>query len=412
MRPIPVRSLLALGIALVAARTALLVASVHPQMPFTGDEMLYDRVARSLIAGTGYSNGDGPWVWKPPGWPLTLAGIYAVFGDARRVAVMFQGLFDAGTIFLVGWVATRVFESRRAGMLAFLLALTWPPFFRESRFLQTEPLFTLCVMLTVAAFVRFASAPSAGRALLTGIATGAAAMVRPNGLAPLAGIVLGWLIHRRRELRADVPRLAALALGAALVLAPWTLRNAVVFQAFIPVSTGGGELFYMGTTPETDGRWINSRWPALRGRVLEAEAHRLGHEPDALEVDRALLHAGLENWRADFGRSAGIALKRFWRLCFLPVVSEDRAALRVGFFVALLALYALAVPAGLEGLRAGSGPRTLAGAMLVALVLNALALAVFYTNSRYFEPVRPLVLILAAGRLAGLLERRPPAAPA
>ncbi len=384
--------------------------SVRHPVPLTGDEPIYDEIARNLLDGLGYFYRGGPWVWKPPGWPLALAGIYATLGTGRTVVVMMQGIFDCGTALLTAWTALRVMRSRTAAAIAFVLVLVWPPFFREARFMQTEPLFTLCVALTVAAFVRFTLAPSAARALLTGLAAGVASLVRPNGLAPLAGLMLGWLFHRWRSLGADLARLLALGLGAALVLAPWTLRNLREFHAFIPVSTGGGELFYMGTTPETDGRWDNRKWAGLRGRVLDAEAQRLGHELDGVEVDRALLHAGLANWRADFGRSATIAAKRFWRLCFLPVVSEDRLVLRFGFFVALLALYALALPAGLAGLRARAGPATLAGAMVVALALNAVALSIFYTNSRYFEPVRPLVLILAAGTLARWWDRRAGAA--
>lgn len=395
-----------LALALLAGRIALLLYSVRVPEPITGDEPIYVEIARNLLAGRGYWYDDGPWVWKPPGWPITLAGIHATFGSSRAAVTLVQGLFDSGTALLTAWTALRVMGSRLAAAIAFLMVLVWPPFFREARWMQTEPEFTFLVSLTVAAFTRFALKPSALGAGLVGVVAGLASLVRPNGLAPLAGLALGWMLHRLHELKRDVPRFAALALGVALVLAPWTLRNLREFHAFIPVSTGGGELFYMGTTPETDGRWDNTQWATLRGRVLDAEADRLGRDLDRVEVDKALLRAGLDNWKRDFGGSALIALKRVWRLCFLPVISEDRSLVRFGFFVALLALYALALPSGLAGLRAGSGPRTLAGAMLVALAVNVLALSLFYTNSRYFEPVRPLVLILAAGTLAGWLERR------
>lgn len=148
-------------------------------------------------------------------------------------------------------------------------------------------------------------------------------------------------------------------------------------------------------------------WGELRGKVLRAEAARVGHPLDGLEVDRALLRAGLEHWRTDFTGSAIIAAKRFWRLVFLPVTTGTQSLLRVGFFVVLLALYACAIPAGVAGLRAPGGARSLAGALFVAVVVNALALSIFYTNSRYFEPVRPLVLILAAITLARLSARVP-----
>jgi hypothetical protein len=393
------------GCALLAARLAVLMWSVRRPFPATGDEPLYEELAANLLAGRGYVAHGVPWVWRPPGWPLVLAGLHALLGPGRAGIVLVQGLFDCGTALLSGWIALRVTESRAAAAIAFLLVLAWPPFLREARFMQTEPLFTLCVMATVAVFTRFALAPSAAGAFVVGLVAGVASLVRPNGLAPLAGLVLGWSFHRLGALRSDAPRWAALVIGVALVLAPWTLRNARIFHAFIPVSTGGGELLYMGSTPETEGRWDSQRWGELRGRVLDAEVHRVGHALDPLEVDRAMLRAGLANWQNDFAASARIAAKRFWRLCFLPVVSKDRLPLRVGFFVALLGLYGAGIRAGVAGLRVAEGPRVLAGVLLVALVVNAIALSFYYTNSRYFEPTRPLLLILAADSLARAWER-------
>ena len=168
--------------------------------------------------------------------------------------------------------------SHTAGVLAFLFALVWPSFFREARFMQTEPLFTLLVTATVAAFTRFALVPGARRAFLVGVCAGLASLVRPNGLVAAGGLLLGWLPHRLGGWKLELPRLAALALGTALVLAPWALRNAVLFHAFIPVSTGTGEYIYMGSTPETDGRWNACRL-VLRGAGAQRDrAFRVLHE--------------------------------------------------------------------------------------------------------------------------------------
>ncbi len=397
----------AVAAALLLARTGLLLWSVRHPFPITGDEPVYEELAANIAAGRGYFAHGVPWAFKPPGWPMLLAAAHAVLGPGRMSIVFLQALFDCGTILLCGWTALRVMGSRAAATIAFLLALVWPPFFREARFMQTEPLFTFLVMASVAAFGRFTLAPSAWRAFAVGLVAGVASLVRPNGLAPLGGLILGWLVHRLSGLRVEIPRLAALLLGIVLVLTPWTLRNARVFHVFLPVSTGGGEQFYAGSILETDGRWNYALWGTLKGRVAEAESLRIGHAPNPVELDRALLRAGIANWKADPRGSAWISVKRLWRLCFLPVVSGDRPLLRAGFFVALLALYAAAIPAGLAGLRAPGGTPALAGAMLVAVVLNALALSVFYTNSRYFEPTRPLLIVLAAGTLARVWERRP-----
>ncbi len=399
--------LIAAGVALLLLRLAALVGSVSDRVPLTGDEPIYDAVAHNLLGGLGYTYCGQPWLFKPPGWPVTLAGIYAVFGEGRRIVTLFQGLFDTGTIVLAAWVAWRIFRSRAVAVTAFLLVAFWPPFFRESRFEQTEPLHMLTLTVMLAAFVRFVQRPTSRAAFLMGVCAGLASLVRPTGLVPAFALTASWLLLDRSSARPHARKLLAAALGLVLVLAPWTLRNAVVFHAFVPLSTGAGEQFYTGSVPETDGLWIPGRLGQLRAAVLEREEQRLGRPPGVLETDRALLRAGLENWRRAPVRSLTISLKRFWRLCFVTFEHSDRVWLRWGFLAALVVLYALALPAGIAGTRKRGRGWPLAGVLLIVVLLSAAASTVLYTNSRYFEPVRPLLLILAADPLARLLARRP-----
>ncbi len=399
--------LLAAGGALLLLRLAALVGSVSNRVPLAGDEPVYDAVAHNLLGGLGYTYRGEPWLFKPPGWPATLAGIYAVFGEGRRTVVLFQGLFDAGTIVLAAWLAWRIFRSRAAAVAAFLLVACWPPFFRESRLEQTEPLhmFSLTVMLAV--FVRFAQRPTWRVAFVMGVCAGLAALVRPTGLVSAFALAVGWLLLDHEGARPHARKLLAAALGVALVLAPWTLRNAAVFHAFVPLSTGAGEQFYTGSILETDGFWVHAHFEQSRAAVMEREEQRLGRPPDPLEADRALLRAGIENWRSAPVRSLTISLKRFWRLCFVSFERSDRIWLRWSFLASLVALYALALPAGIAGMRRRGRGWPLAGVLLIVVVWNVATTTVLYTNSRYFEPIRPLLLILAADPLARLLTRRP-----
>jgi hypothetical protein len=61
---------------------------------------------------------------------------------------------------------------------------------------------------------------------------------------------------------------AALVLGTALVLVPWTVRNALVFHRFVPLTTSGGVNLYRGHNPHAVGTWsddvLRSQLRALR----------------------------------------------------------------------------------------------------------------------------------------------------
>ena len=391
------------AIAIFALRIALLMLSTPLHRALTGDEPLYDDVARSVLAGRGFMHAGATWVGRPPGWPLLLAGIYLFVGTSPHYAVIFQGLFDAGTALLFAWLAFRIYRSRLATCFVFLTVALWPPFLRESRFLQTDPSFTFALAAMVALFFRFSLVPSWTRAIVVGLVIGVATLIRPAGPAPAAGLILGFLLTHRHRLRQDAPRLLVILAVGALVLEPWTIRNALRFHAFVPLSVGGGQQLLLGSLPDTDGRWDAARWPQIATPILAYESARLGRTPDPIEADRAFLRIGLMTWRRHPMQSLTLYVKRLWRLCLLPVSEGDRPVLRIVFLLVLLVLYALAVPQAISGWRSRDPAVSYTGVLALSFALYAVTTSIVYTNSRYIEPLRPFILLLAAGMVA----RRP-----
>lgn len=70
--------------------------------PIQKDASEYDRLARSIVAGQGFSlDGQHPSMVREPGYPLMRAGIYALGGGTRSI-LWAQALLAALTIYLVG----------------------------------------------------------------------------------------------------------------------------------------------------------------------------------------------------------------------------------------------------------------------------------------------------------------------
>jgi 4-amino-4-deoxy-L-arabinose transferase-like glycosyltransferase len=392
------------AIALLLLRAVVIALSVPAHRPLTGDEPAYDNVARSLLAGHGFVEYGQPWVWKPPIWPMLLAGIQALFGHDGRIVAFIQALFDAGTA-CMAWIAARLmFGSARAGWIAMALAAAWPPFIREARLFQTEPVFTFAVALSMAAFVNWALRPGVKSGFTLGLACGLAAMTRPNGLAPGFALLAVWLVldaMARRHMRT----VAMVLLGVMLVVAPWAVRNAEVFHAFIPFSTGGGEVFALGTSTATDGRWEHVAWIEESGRELHAEELRLGHPLTIPEKDAALYRLGFRHWREDPKGQMVLWTRRLWRSLALPL-GGDSWAVRIAFLLVLLVLYAFSCVGVVRGWRGGQREGRLPAAMVAAFVLNVLALSTIAASSRYTEPVRTLLFVVSAGPLAAWMTRR------
>jgi len=238
---------------------------------------------------------------------------------------------------------------------------------------------------------------------------GALALVRPEYLA--VGALLALLVFLRQRLRSDW-RQALLAglvvlLGLVVVVAPWTVRNAIALERFVTVSTGGGQVLYAGTylpsdgNPEKVGAAVVAERPDLFGphavenlRLEQILARLAEATYPELEPDEALSKMGKEQLGDDITEHTGeyvefVATKigRIWS-------HGPRAIMRTPVWEALhwillaLGLFGLALLAYLRRWEA-----LLIGAVFLAVTLiSALLVA---------SPRRVLVLIPLLSACAG-----------
>lgn len=147
---------------------------------------------------------------------------------------------------------------------------------------------------------------------MPGLFLGALALVRPEYLAIAALVAV--VVAVRQGLggwRAGGVRAAVLLLGVVLVVAPWTVRNAVALDRFVPISTGGGQVLFAGSylpsdgDPERVGEEVLARHPELRGelasdgdtnppRLEQILAALAAQRYPELETDAALARMGRE----------------------------------------------------------------------------------------------------------------------
>ena len=144
-------------------------------------------------------------------------------------------------------------------------------------------------------------------ALAGGALTGLAALTRSNGIAlAVPHGLLVWCDRPRRRSAAAGP--AALVLAALVVLIPWTVRNALVMHAFVPVSTESGYVAE-GTYNAVVAR--DTHYPGLWAPPVQAVDAVLASHPHAAEpqVTRALEHEAVDYARA---HPTYVATVAFW----------------------------------------------------------------------------------------------------
>jgi len=236
------------------------------------DALHFDHLATSIAAGDGFGETIqppmiGPTALRAPGYPVVLAAVYVVFGDhSYTMALLLNALLGAAVVAMVGLVGTQLL-GRRVGFVAMALAAVHPGMVLIGTSLQLEPMITLLALGALAAALEHRRAP---RGLLwplaAGVLLGAAVLTREQAfffLPPIAWLL--WTADGTRPPwrdRVALRPVAVTALAAFFVVLPWTIRNAVQLDAFVPVTTSAG-FGLVGTYNETSeantvhpGQWI------------------------------------------------------------------------------------------------------------------------------------------------------------
>jgi 4-amino-4-deoxy-L-arabinose transferase-like glycosyltransferase len=384
------------------------------------DARAYARIAHSLYQGEGFSQGHAatqlhlqPASNYTPGLPLLVAGIYEVRGAVdQRAARIVLALLSALAIPLAFLLGRRL-GGPTAGLIAAVPVAIYPAMLEYSGMLVTEPLGTTLLAAALLAFLRACEAPRAWLLASAGLLLGGLAMLRPEYLILFAVLPVIALLRLRGEASPRYGGLAAAALigaCACLVVLPWTIRNLLVLDRLVPLSTGGGQVLFEGSyidagpdpervTPTIlrQQPWIRRKLaplpgPIYRGQVV-AELAAVDHPGE--DPDKALTRMGLHAYREALVneplRLGGFFAGKVW----LAWTGASRSVMKDTiwriFRIALML-------AALTGLVVGLVRRSF-DTLVIALTLLAVTLiqAVFIASPR-----RTLVLLPEISALAGL----------
>jgi Dolichyl-phosphate-mannose-protein mannosyltransferase len=276
------------------------------------DAARYERIAALLYTDQRFAvpGSDAPYDWSP-GAPLFYAGIYYLTGGVHpglgRLAIALLGLVTIVICYLLG----RRLSGAPGGLLAALLAATYPAFVFNTGRLLSEPLAEVTVPGAVLAFLWALDRRTAWAWLLPGALIGASALVRPEYL--LIGVALALLalikVAVDRGVRSGVAAGAVTAVAFAAPIAPWAIHVSNQEGRFVPVSTGAGKALFIGSYLPGDGihdrvkielmeRYLGMRdvTPEQRARQpMEPLLDRVAARYPDLPRDAALNRIGREN---------------------------------------------------------------------------------------------------------------------
>jgi len=242
--PLPTAAWLILLLALLL-RVGYMVAT--PDYKLVHDALDYDKAAVSIASGDGWPYSRAPGretAFRPPAYPVLLAGVYKVTGvrhgteHDRVVPARIIGIIIGTLIVAMIFIVARQLWGRRVALLAMLGGAIYIPLILVGASVMSEPLFALLLLGALAAAIQHRRSTHRWRwVVVSGVLAGLTCLTRANALVLLLPLGLAvWTVRPRWSVRAFAAP-ALLVILALVTVSPWTIRNAIVFDRFIPVST-------------------------------------------------------------------------------------------------------------------------------------------------------------------------------
>lgn len=329
-------------------------------------------IAASLVRGHGFAGGfhdfSGPTTWFAPVYPVILSGLFRMFGIqtlASAIAVCGVHILCAmATAVLIMNIGARLCNPT-AGLIGALIWGLTPKAALPEFLLVESTVSAMLVCLGILLALGLSAKSRKWQWFLSGMVWGFAGLTSPATLAALPVI----LIYLSRKIR-PLPWTPALVLTAAVgvTLAPWMIRDAMIFHRFVPVRDNGlAEIYFANVGYEEN--------PS--GGSMEYQ--RLGEAKFVTMIEKKLV-SYLRSHPLRFVKDSLVRVTRFW--------TNPDGLFGISGLVSVLSFVGLLV--------------VLQRCWLAALPFFAVMCAyplIYYmsvTFSRYRQPVDPFLYVLAA----------------
>jgi len=336
--------------------------------------------------------------YAEPMYPFIAAAVYLVTNHSVMAMVLLQLLVASTTVWLLGRVATLASSRGDAGVVAALLMAMHPGFIRYSCILHPLVFDTFFFVAAGGAIIRYRQLPTLRRALTAASVIGLGVLTRPTILLFLLPLV--WIAWRTSNtLKTRLGRCAAVIALTFAVIAPWTIRNAIVLHHFVLTRSGSGFVFWLGHNPYTTGSAIDGSGTPIHFQAPPEFQKRI-RGTDELTRDRIFFDDAKTYIRRDPAAAIvriGNRLAYFWWFSPQWGISYSPAAklVYVMWWMALLLLW-------------------IAGAAICrrfdVWFLSAMAFlvscgqSIYYVEGRHRLSIEPLILPMAALGALWLLQ--------
>jgi hypothetical protein len=269
------------------------------QTAVTGD---YQRVAQLIRQGgvSSFLSSSSPLsdlntLGHPPGYSILLAGIFSVFGESNTALQFVQITCDALAAVMIFLIVAELLPFS-AAVVAGMLAAFSPQLAWNSVLLLPDSLAVLPILLAIYCLGRAVRKPRLLTFIIAGALIGLSCWLRANAMLLTFFIALAVLLSIKGERRCRYA--AAVVFGSLLIVLPLTLRNAIVFHRFVPLSLGAGQTLLEGIAdydPQSTFGIPNTDIGIMKQEAEQSqrpEYYGTLFNPDGVERERSRLARG------------------------------------------------------------------------------------------------------------------------
>ncbi len=194
-----------------------------------------------------------PSAYMMPGYTCFIATLLTIESPLLRSLLLVLLQTSASLISIVlAWHWLRRLHSERLALIVCWCIAVLPEFVYAST-LAASVNFVQVLSLALCSVGSWYRQARTQRFLLM-LCSAALLSIRAEAALFLLALSVAYLMHASTRERS-----LWIACGCLVVLVPWTVRNAIVFDAFVPLTTSGGLNFYRGHNPYALGTWSDAR---------------------------------------------------------------------------------------------------------------------------------------------------------
>lgn len=218
--------------------------------PLLQDEKDYYAIAQSIYQGNGFSLEGEPTAYRAPFYPVFVAFLFRISGDTILPIKIIQVIADTISCLILFLICTRFF-SKSTGYLAVTAYTLFPGNALYVSLLMTEVLFTTLLLIVVLLSTRSNIGHSTFSKVGLGIVFAVLTLLRQNAMIMIV-IFFIWESFRAKSIFGTLKRYILVIISFLIFLAPWLIRNKMLFDHYA-ITSNGGINFWIGHNPASNG---------------------------------------------------------------------------------------------------------------------------------------------------------------